>query len=414
MPKINLLLCSHQSRKEFVGGAEIVLLELAKYMSRDKFNVFFLSNERGRVDEIAKRFGVQVQVIPYGVFWEFLAPGKTILSDWETFLSSQSGNIQAIKTCIAKNKIDMVISNCVVNVAPLIAAKELEVPSIWLIQEIIYAFENVGSRLKEISLRIFRKNRERLKSYALGRLREIILEYSDKAIFLSENARNRVFHPDEYRDRILAGYPPIRKDIYEPSLAAETSSKISQDAPLAVAFLGILVRHKGVHDFIKAAHYVLKEVPHAIFTISGGSPNPSYLAYLKRLVRRLKLEDKVAFTGFLENPLPIYDKTDIICLTSLYDEPFGMVVSEGMIRAKVVIAYETGSIREIIDDGSNGFIIRRGHPRALAEKIVFLEKNRSLMRDIGQNARLTASERFDPGKYFQQLQHLMEKTVGSK
>lgn len=414
MSKINLLLCSHQSRKEFIGGAELLLLELARHLPREKFNVFFLANEKGRVDEMAKRSGNQVQVIPYGMFWEFLAPGKTILSDWEDFLSAQSGNIEAIQTYIVQNRIDVVISNCVVNIAPLIAAKELKIPSIWLIHEIIYAFENIVNRLKKVSLRIFQKSRERQKSYALSKLREIILEYSGKAIFPSENARNRVFQPDEYRDRILVHYPPIRRDVYEASHSAETSSLMNHDAPLHVSFLGILVKHKGVHDFIKAANYVLKEIPHAIFTISGGSPDPSYLAYLNRLVRNLKLEGRITFTGFLENPLPVYDSTDIICLTSLYDEPFGMVVSEGMIRAKVVIAYETGSIREIIDDGYNGFIVPRAHPRALAEKIIFLAKNKSIMKDIGQNARLTASERFDPGKYFLKMQRLVEEAIGPK
>jgi glycosyltransferase involved in cell wall biosynthesis len=98
-------------------------------------------------------------------------------------------------------------------------------------------------------------------------------------------------------------------------------------------------------------------------------------------------------------------------MPSLYEEPFGMVVSEGMIRKKAVIAYDTGSIREVIEDGRTGFICPRGNTQALAQKIIQLFRNRDAMKTVGEEAAATARARFNPDNYIAKLEDLVERIV---
>ena len=117
------------------------------------------------------------------------------------------------------------------------------------------------------------------------------------------------------------------------------------------------------------------------------------------------------FTGFLGNPLPLIDRADVICMPSLYEEPFGMVVTEGMARGKVVLAYDTGSIREVIEAGETGFIVPRGNTSALARKIIELSNDSDVMKSAGVKAAATARARFDPENYIAKLEEIVERVV---
>ena len=95
-------------------------------------------------------------------------------------------------------------------------------------------------------------------------------------------------------------------------------------------------------------------------------------------------------------------------MTSLYDEPFGKVNVEAMAFGKTLLAYDTGSIREIITDGDNGYIIPRHNTDALAEKIVYLDKNREILGRIGNHARALALEKYHFRPYINNLEQVID------
>jgi len=136
-----------------------------------------------------------------------------------------------------------------------------------------------------------------------------------------------------------------------------------------------------------------------------------YEASLRQRVRRLRLENLVTFTGFLEDPTPVYRQAHVVCLVSLYDEPFGMVVTEAMAFGKTVVSYETGSIGEILEEGETGFIVPKGDPAALARRILALAKDRALLERIGVNARRRALARYNPSHYVRRIERVMEEAL---
>lgn len=408
MERTKLLLCNHQSPPNFVGGAEFILLDIARSMDRDKFDIHLLANENGAFTRIALESGIRVATVPHDMLWDFLAPGKDISDRFERFKAAQRKSIKAIKKTIRENGIHALLVNCLVNIVPLMAAKECNIPAIWMIHEIVHAFDSMPGGLKKTLRNLSGNNRHKREGSLF--IRQTMLDYCRLTVFVTETSRKKIFDPREWREKTAVLPPPVRREIFfAPQLATQSYPGIPDNA-FSVVFLGILFPHKGVHDFIQAASQVIKVETGVHFTIAGGSSDRNYVRRLKKMASGKPLEDRIQFTGFLQNPLPLIDRADVICMPSLYEEPFGMVVTEGMTRGKVVVAYDTGSIREVIEDGKTGYLLPRGDIKALAGKICQLINNKDVMRSVGRRAAVTASRKFNPDDYISKLEDILGTT----
>jgi glycosyltransferase involved in cell wall biosynthesis len=411
MKRLNILFCNHQSFPDWIGGAELVLLNTAKYIDRIRFTPFFLSSQSGMVWQEVIQSGLQGEIIEHDMFWDLLNPNKGMERSLKEFQLYQNSKLNQIKNYIKKQEIDVVASNCIVNILPLVAAKALGIPTLWLIHEIVYAFDRMEGGVKNIISKWLWGRERYQKENNLRLIGQTILKYSNITVFNSETSRSKIFALTSYDETILAIHPPIRREIFNaPSPRKISFNEIPDDA-FVIAFLGILVRHKGVHHFIEAASRVLKRKQNIYFIIAGGAPDPSYYHYLQNLVRKKKGQGKIFFKGFLKNPLDVYDRADVVCMTSLYEEPFGMVVTEAMLRGKTVLAYDTGSVREIITQGVTGYILPYGGIQALADQIMFLEENRTLAKNIGENSRKYAMDQYNPMVYQERIEDILGQLV---
>ena len=80
------------------------------------------------------------------------------------------------------------------------------------------------------------------------------------------------------------------------------------------------------------------------------------LNYVKQLSTKLGCEN-IVFEG-KTNPTPFYKKASVLLFTSC-SESFGIVLIEAMSHGVVPIAFDSyAAIREIIDDNTNGFLIK--------------------------------------------------------
>src|SRR5205823_3988790 len=84
----------------------------------------------------------------------------------------------------------------------------------------------------------------------------------------------------------------------------------------------------------------------------------------------------------------------VLVVPSLWDEPFSIVVLEGMGVGLPVAASNTGGTPEAIEDGDNGFLFPRGNFRELAAILDRLEGDRHLCERVGARARQCVLERF--------------------
>ena len=82
---------------------------------------------------------------------------------------------------------------------------------------------------------------------------------------------------------------------------------------------------------------------------------------------------------------------DVLLLPTLADG-FGMVISEAMSRGLCVITTNNSAGPDIINSYYDGIIISSGSKLELYNSIVYCLKNRNKVREIGENALITANK----------------------
>ena len=82
----------------------------------------------------------------------------------------------------------------------------------------------------------------------------------------------------------------------------------------------------------------------------------------------------------------------MLVLPSIVEEGLGMVLVEAGLMGRPVVASDIGGIRDIVRHGENGFLVPPGDPKALANAIVSVLKDRDLARRMGIAGRRIAQE----------------------
>ncbi|TFG69881.1 MAG: glycosyltransferase family 1 protein [Anaerolineales bacterium] len=183
----------------------------------------------------------------------------------------------------------------------------------------------------------------------------------------------------------------IAADHFKPSLNRQDSRapfKLPDDA-FVIGVVGRLRPWKGQDRFLRVLKYVVDAHPSAFGIIVGGTPfgpNSPYTAQLQQIVRENNLQDRVIFTGQLDDIRPALAAMDVFVHPG-EPEPFGLVNIEAMAMAKPVVAFAHGALPEIVIDGETGMLVPPVDERAMAQAISTLLRDplqRSVMGAAGR------------------------------
>lgn len=115
---------------------------------------------------------------------------------------------------------------------------------------------------------------------------------------------------------------------------------------------------------------------------------------LKRLAASLGVADRVVFTGFRNDVPTLLCAADVIVHSSVYPEPFGRVVVEGMLAGRPVIAARAGGIPEIAADGDTALLVPPGDAAALTGALATLLRSPDLRARLASRGRAHARAKF--------------------
>lgn len=161
-----------------------------------------------------------------------------------------------------------------------------------------------------------------------------------------------------------------------------------RDDARVVISVGALVEAKGF-DMIPEIAALTKDME-ATFLIIGEGP-------LRRAIEerssKLGVEDRVKLLGRKEfrETVKYYRAADLLIHPARY-EGYGLVALESMAAGTPVVATNVGGIGELIEDGINGFIVG-SDPREIADRVLYLLKERDLREEMGAKARERAMRR---------------------
>lgn len=127
---------------------------------------------------------------------------------------------------------------------------------------------------------------------------------------------------------------------------------VSPGSPPTVINIASIQERKGVDLFIETAIKVCKKNNQVEFLWIGNGH--SYKRWQKD-INKNKLEKRILFSGFLENPFILLRRASIFYLTSR-DDPFPLSILEAMCLGREIIAFDIGGINEGLS--GNGTLIR--------------------------------------------------------
>jgi glycosyltransferase involved in cell wall biosynthesis len=153
-----------------------------------------------------------------------------------------------------------------------------------------------------------------------------------------------------------------------------------------VASAGTTDWRKGADLVVQIARIVKAKTNIQVhFIWMGGDSTGLEIQKLNYDVTRLNLESRVHFLGVKDNLLDFLAASDIFMLCSR-EEPVGIVALEAASLGKPVLCFEqAGGMPEFVQDNC-GFVLPYLDIEEMANHIIMLQENRSLIRTLGENA----------------------------
>ncbi len=173
---------------------------------------------------------------------------------------------------------------------------------------------------------------------------------------------------------------------------SEYTLKDTFDNNAPLIFLGRLDKIKGVHTAIEVA----KATNHKLLIAGNISHTPDNYNYYKTEIEPLIDNEQIIYLGPLNDVQKnIYlQQAKALLFPIEWDEPFGIVMIEAMACGTPVIGFKRGSVPEVIEDGTTGFIVT--NKDEMIEKV-------SLLNNISRKAcRQISESRFNLAKVAQQ------------
>lgn len=182
------------------------------------------------------------------------------------------------------------------------------------------------------------------------------------------------------------------------------------DAPIVGCF-GRLTEWKGQSVLIEA----LTRLPRAHAILVGGAifGESGYEAALRAQVERLGLTQRVHFLGHREDVPALMQVVDIVVHTSTGFEPFGLVIVEGMMSERPVIATAVGGVPELIEDGVSGLLVPPREAIALANALERVLMDHDLARRLAMAGRQRALRDFTLDQMLRGVEREVREIGGS-
>ncbi len=234
---------------------------------------------------------------------------------------------------------------------------------------------NVGEKLRRVpALRYFEGCQER------------ILRESTVAVAQSAFERDLFVERGVDPERVLVLGSGV--DPGEMSLGSrERGLRMLGLEPPVVLSLTAHCRDRGTRELVLASDALLREgVRHSL--VVAGPLMPDALPALEPAARGPLGEGRMAVTGYVgqRDRLDLLAAADVVVLPSRLD-CFGIVLLEAWAMGRPVVGCWSGAMPDLVEDGSNGFLVPWGDEVTLADRLGILLREPDLARTMGGRGR---------------------------
>ncbi len=209
-----------------------------------------------------------------------------------------------------------------------------------------------------------------------------------------------VANGDATRQQLTAGGIPVSEVIWIGSPSRPMRPPLAD--PPTVGFAGRLVREKGVSVLLRAFARVRQQMPTARLLIAGAGPER---AHLDSIIAELRIGEGVSIGERLApEALELFlAPAWVQAVPSLWQEPFGLVAVEAMMRGTCVVASRVGGLSEIVRDPTGGRLVPPGDEEALVRALTSILARREIAEALGRTASEIAQRDFSEDTYVERF-----------
>ncbi len=160
----------------------------------------------------------------------------------------------------------------------------------------------------------------------------------------------------------------------------------SKEKVFTLIFLGVFSKDKGIED---ALHCFSKLTGKFQYWVIGKPETSKYGEKIKKLVKKLHLEGKVKFFGFVsqKEKFELLTKAHLLINPSVR-EGWGLVNIEANSMGVPVLAYNSAGLVDSVKNGVSGILCNKNTPENLAKIISELSENREKYSHLQKGALL--------------------------
>jgi glycosyltransferase involved in cell wall biosynthesis len=294
---------------------------------------------------------------------------------------------------IKKIKPDIIHTNVALILSPCLIARLYNIPHIWHIREFFKEFK--------IFWTIYQW---------------FIYYFSDIIICVSTPV-GKQFKKIIFEKKVKIIHNGFPRNEFEPVSEERVQTFKKQfciDNKLLIGVVGrIKFGRKGQDVFVKAVALLKDKFPEVRYVLIG-SPfpgNEEHLDNLIGLIKELNIQDKIIYTGDVEDIKAAYSALDIVVLPSALPEPFGGVVIEAMALGNPVIGTNIGGTVEQVEHGVTGLLVNPDDPVDLSHAMEKLIMDEKLRLGMGENGRERFLKLFEFENFYKKILSLYEELI---
>lgn len=229
-------------------------------------------------------------------------------------------------------------------------------------------------------------------------LKSIRFKCADGIIATSDE-QARIINQKYFVDsrKIYTVYNGIDTAIFRHGLSTDIRKKYSINECELILSVARITEDKGIQNIICAMPYIVKEIPNAKLMIVGDG---SYVKEIKKLAKKLGLEDSIIFTGTVSfKKLPyFFNACDVFVNPTIRQNGYDLTIVDAMACKKPVVVSNLGSVPTVVKHNVDGILVPPGDVNTLGKKVTKVLKDKKLASMLGGAARKKVVEKFSLDK----------------
>lgn len=230
-----------------------------------------------------------------------------------------------------------------------------------------------------------------------GRFRMLAYRLTDRLVDMSTNVSDDAVQVFEKQGALLSGrmlaiHNGIDAEdfVFDQTARGRIRAALSvSDSTLLIISVGRLWEAKDYPNLLNAVSGLVRSSVKCKLAIIGDGPLRSEL---KELAHSLGIAHQVDFLGVRHDVPALMSACDVFVLSSAW-EGFGLVVAEAMACERVVVATDSGGVKEVV--GEAGYLVKPRDSEALSSAIEHaLSLSNAERKAMGEAARARVVEKF--------------------